>query len=121
MSPISRPRRRPRDSSVNFRTLWWVLQREAALAVLYHDVLDTPMETIARNHVAVARTDHLRALVRAALAVRDAPPHYPSPFDIDGELHTAPETLHAEQIPLIVVPPAGFAGPRAATTERPTT
>jgi hypothetical protein len=34
MNSIRRRRRRPRKLSVNFRTLWWIVQREAALATI---------------------------------------------------------------------------------------
>jgi len=34
MNTIKRPRKRPRDTSVNFRTLWWLVAYEAAFLVL---------------------------------------------------------------------------------------
>jgi len=33
MNSIRRARRRPRKLSVNFRTLWWVIRREAFLRI----------------------------------------------------------------------------------------
>jgi len=35
MNSIRRPRRRPRKLSVNFRTLWWVIQREAFIRIWF--------------------------------------------------------------------------------------
>jgi hypothetical protein len=35
MNTLDRPRKRPRKLSVNFRTLWWLLVREAFVRVYY--------------------------------------------------------------------------------------
>lgn len=49
MNSIRRPRRRPRIGSVNFRTLWWVLTREAVLRIAYPLSLGAPTERQARQ------------------------------------------------------------------------
>jgi len=48
MNSIRRPRRRPRGQSVNFRSLWWVVLREAALRVCYRSSIGTAADVQAR-------------------------------------------------------------------------
>jgi len=33
VNTIRKPRKRPRDKSISFRTFWWVLQREAFMRI----------------------------------------------------------------------------------------
>lgn len=69
MNSIRRPRRRPRVRSVNFRTLWWVLAREAAFAVCYQDGLGEPWELYWRRHLARMSTDRVRRYAEHVIAV----------------------------------------------------
>lgn len=48
MNSIRRPRRRPRVDSMNFRTFFWVLLREAALRIAYPSSLGAISERAAR-------------------------------------------------------------------------
>lgn len=59
MNTIRRPRRSPRSRSVSFRTLWWLLAHEAALAVLFARSCATPMERVARAELCSVPTSTL--------------------------------------------------------------
>jgi len=76
-----RARRRPRRKSINFRRLGWVLEREAALAILWPHYIGTPNEKAAREEVSTARPDALHRGTRLVLAklVTVGPPRNPLP------------------------------------------
>lgn len=71
MTPRIAPRSRPRKTSVDFSRLWWLVETEAALKVLFGIVpyVSPPRELrgyYARSLRAAAR---LRALARARLGL----------------------------------------------------
>lgn len=66
MNTIRRPRRRPRVRSVNFRTLWWLLKREAALCIMQPARARFP-NTVIRQQLAGADTFRLRGWVAGYL------------------------------------------------------
>jgi hypothetical protein len=70
MNSIRRPRRRPRIGSVNFKSLWWVLTREAVIRVAYPAVMNTPSEDRARATCVGHETADIRRLGEAILRAR---------------------------------------------------
>jgi hypothetical protein len=59
MNTIRRPRARPRVRSVNFRTLWWLLVREAYVQIMWAPA--HPVDTAwPRSHMARRTTWWLR-------------------------------------------------------------
>lgn len=71
MNTLRRPRRRPRVESVNFRTLWWVLAREAAWRVIEPDLHVHIDRLPYRSWLRDISTDEIRRHV--ARVLRDAP------------------------------------------------
>lgn len=71
-SPMSntlrRPRRRPRARSVSFRTLWWVLVREACLHLAVADAFPDVSVYEWRRYLARCRTDRVRRIAARLLA-----------------------------------------------------
>jgi len=92
------PRRRPRVRSVNFGPLWWLLRREAALRVLYFDVMGTALEYEGRLQIAEARADKLGVAVKVALATQAHRQWYPTAYGVDGVLSTPTDDFAAEQV-----------------------
>lgn len=60
MTPVRRPRRRPRVRSLSWKILGWVLVREAALRVLWPTYEQWGGSTAARQWLCRMRTDHVR-------------------------------------------------------------
>lgn len=106
MNSINGPRRHPRRRSFNLRTFFWVLQREAALRVLYPASMEKEQERFARLAVRKARPDHLKHLVFVTMAAHGRQEWYPAPIGASGELPTPAELGPAEQLPLLDLPPA---------------
>lgn len=71
MNTIRRRRRRPRVDSVNFRTVWWVLQHEAALRILHPTAVGSTWEPHAREYLSHIDSRHLRRAVASVLRVRN--------------------------------------------------
>jgi len=71
MNSIRRRRSRPRVDSVNFRTLWWVLTREAVFAVHRLDFGPDANLGFLRNYLAVRPTSKVRSLGEFLIS------HYP--------------------------------------------
>lgn len=65
-----RRRRRPRVESVNYRRLWWVLTREAALRICHGSSLGTPSERHARLYCSSPDTAALVGIVGLLLIAR---------------------------------------------------
>lgn len=72
MNSVRRRRARPRRVSVNFRTFFWVLQREAVLRIVYPASMQTHTERAARAAVANGSTFQALAVARRMLAANPA-------------------------------------------------
>lgn len=118
MMPIRKVRARPRVTSINWRSLWWLVSREAAMQTLYDDLLGGPQELAARNTISSARAEHLRAAVALAVAAQKINADYPAAYAADGELHGMGELHLAEGVELPVVPRVRRPMRSAATSER---
>ncbi len=66
MNSLRRPRRRPRQSSVNFRVLGWLLVREGALRVCMAPAVGTSV-TVWRRFLAERRPASIVRLVGSVL------------------------------------------------------
>jgi len=77
MNSIRRPRRRPRVQSVNFRTLWWVLLREAVLRVAYPSSIGAASEGSARNSCSSSDSARIRWLGEHILLARPERRYFP--------------------------------------------
>jgi hypothetical protein len=67
--PSMRARQRPRKRSVNFRRLWWVVTREAALRILCPDLLPESYNVEVRRQLCTTRLDRIRAVTGVLLAM----------------------------------------------------
>jgi len=74
-----RARRRPRRTSVNFRRLYWVLLREAALRVLAPELVDAPHWPELRHLLARQRSHHVLHVARLLLYHRPERRAWPGP------------------------------------------
>jgi len=101
-----RARARPRVRSVSFKRLGWVLEREAALCVIFPDILDTALEPDARQQIHDARRARLRATVSQALRDQSRGLFYPAAHTAAGALHTTESAARAEQFHAAGYPPA---------------
>jgi hypothetical protein len=70
MNTIKRARLRPRRKSVNFRSLWWVVVREASLRVLFPSQIGSTAEHNARATCCDPDTAALNRCVGAVLEAR---------------------------------------------------
>jgi hypothetical protein len=70
MNSTRRRRSRPRVHSVNFRSLWWVLLREAVLRVAYPSSMGAASEGQARQTCTSRESWKLRAVGEYLLRVR---------------------------------------------------
>jgi hypothetical protein len=77
MNTIHRRRQRPRDRSVNFRSLWWVVLREAALRIAYPASLGAASEPQARVACTVKRSALVREVCGAIIAARPERRYWP--------------------------------------------
>lgn len=77
MNSVRRPRRRPRDRSVNFRTLWWVLLREAAVRVCYRRSMGTGAEHQARLACSGRESAVIRKITEGILRERPERRYFP--------------------------------------------
>jgi hypothetical protein len=59
MNTIKRPRKRPRKHSVSFKTLGWLLIREAYLRIAFHAIAD-PKPALRRYVLEGRRSDNLQ-------------------------------------------------------------
>jgi len=103
-------RRRPRVNSWDYKRLWWVLEREAALRIVFHDIVGTALEPEAREQIVKARRDKLRVTAAIALDQHTGGLWYPPAYDGNGKLFTTEQLMRAEQFHEHSYPPAvGFA------------
>lgn len=70
MNSIRRPRNRPRVKSVNFRSFWWLVRRQAALQIIAGPLSNLVSDAFTR-WVLHHRPDALRD--RVARTLRDKP------------------------------------------------
>lgn len=77
---IGRRRRRPRVRSSSFRTLWWLVRREAALRILCPDHVDVG-PSYARRWLLELDGRELARLVELRVRVYPAARFYPRPLN----------------------------------------
>lgn len=128
MAPIARPRLRPRKRSVNFRPLWWVVTREAALHVLFPEWWADEPESAPRRWLARTDTYTIRrgasALLRRHLGPQFWPPADAMPRARAAALLAAPAE-YRQRLVADLGRALGYAvqsdADNPATTEPPTT
>lgn len=76
MNTIRRPRKRPRKSSVSFRTFGWLVIRQVALHVLWGPLADEDSDGY-RRWLARASTDAVRRAVCGVLEREPNRRYYP--------------------------------------------
>jgi hypothetical protein len=74
-----RARRRPRRQSVNFRRLWWVLTRQAALCILCPDAGEFALRYALRRELARRDTARVRTVAGIVLALYPERQMWPPP------------------------------------------
>lgn len=77
MNSIKRARKRPRVHSVNFRVLWWVLLREAALRVIYPSSVGAASEGQARRLCSSKDSRAVRGIAESMLRFKPERQQFP--------------------------------------------